>query len=152
MSVMVPSVVIAMAMVEWSFITLLVPVRAAAASGIGLSDQGVLTILGSSSSNMPSAPSIMYPTQSISLILNLRLSPAFISAGLEGTNLGSVVVIILPAPIRGSSSVALFFSNSSVILGRTAFSINLLINVDLPVLQGPVMPMYMAPPVLSEMS
>ena len=138
---MVPSVVIAMAIVEWSLITLFVPVRAAAAKGIGLSDQGVFTILGSSPSFVPSAPSTIYPTQSIRRILNFTFSPTCSSAGLEGTNLGSVVVIIFPCPIRGSSSLALSFSKLLLMFGRTAFSIKRLMKVDLPVRHGPVMPM-----------
>ena len=44
-------------------------------------------------------------------------------------------------PVRsGNSSFVLLISYSSFILGRTANSINLLINVDLPLLTGPTTP------------
>ena len=54
-SVILPSVVTTIPTVEWSFITFLVPSSAASLNSIGLSDQGVITILGFSSSICPMA-------------------------------------------------------------------------------------------------
>ena len=56
---MEPSVVTTMPMVEWSVMTLRVPVSAARSKGISSSNQGLLTIRGLSSSSWPMAPSTM---------------------------------------------------------------------------------------------
>ena len=69
-----------------------------------------------------------------------------------GTNLGSVVMIVLPDADSGSSSFVLAFPCSSSICGSTNTSMNRLINVDFPVLTGPTTPMYISPFVLACMS
>ena len=109
MPVMLPSVVITSPIVEWSFITFLVPISAASSNGISYSYQGVWTILLSSPSKYPSALLTIYPTQSTNLTLNLISSPSVISIASFGTNLGSVVWILLPDPLCGNSSLALSF-------------------------------------------
>ena len=53
---MVPSVVTTMPTVECSLMTFWVPISAASVMGISCSDQGVITIRGSSSSICPMAP------------------------------------------------------------------------------------------------
>jgi hypothetical protein len=55
MSVIVPSVVTKIPIVECSSMTFLVPISAAFSNGISSSDQGVFTILGMSSSKYPIA-------------------------------------------------------------------------------------------------
>ncbi len=66
---------------------------------MGSSFQGVLTSLGISPSIFPIAPGIIYPTQSISLnfaftlLLNVTITASL------GTNLGSVVITVLPVPL-----------------------------------------------------
>ena len=87
------------------------------------------------------APSTKYPTQSTSLNLNFAFSPRVISIASFGTNFGSVVIIVLPSALCGSSSFVLSLLNSLSILGITNKSINLFIKVDLPVLTGPTTPM-----------
>src|SRR5699024_7038845 len=72
-------------------------------------------------------------------------SPTLIVAPLLGTNLGSVVMIVLPCALWGISSKQCFFSYSSVILGTTRFSMKRLINVDFPVLTAPTTPKYISP-------
>ena len=67
-------------------------------------------------------------------------SSIFTLATLFGTNLGSIVIIVLPPDDCGVSSRALFFSNSSLILGIIKFSNTFLIKVDLPVLTAPTTP------------
>ena len=57
-----------------------------------------------------------------------------------GMNLGSVVMIVVPVPLWGSSSIVRFRSFSSAISGRIMVSIKRLINVDLPLLTGPTTP------------
>ena len=59
----------------------------------------------------------------------------------SGTNFGSVVVTVFPDADCGISSIARVRSFSSVILGKTAASINFLIKVDFPVRTGPTTPM-----------
>ena len=56
MSVMVPSVVTTMPMVECSAMTFRVPISAASVMGMGSENQGVVTIRGVSSSREPTAP------------------------------------------------------------------------------------------------
>ena len=56
MSVMVPSVVTTMALVECSETTFRVPISAASAMGISWSNQGVVTIRSLSPSICPTAP------------------------------------------------------------------------------------------------
>jgi len=68
-------------------------------------------------------------------------TPKLISTASLGINLGSVVIIVLPLALCGNSSTALSFLNSFSIFGKTKSSINLLINVDFPVLTGPTTPM-----------
>ena len=138
--------------VEWSFITLFVPISAAWVNGISSCCHGVLTMRSLSFSKSPSAPSTMNPTQSIRRILTDILSSTLTTGASLGINLGSVVVIVLPAPLIGSSSIVRFLTCSFSISGITAKSINLFINVDLPVLTGPTTPMYISPLVLSPIS
>ena len=57
MSLIEPSVVTTTPMVEWSRITLRVPVSAARSKGTASSNQGLFTIRGLSSSSWPMAPS-----------------------------------------------------------------------------------------------
>ena len=83
------------------------PISAASPKGISSSDQGVLTILGRSSSKYPIALFTKYPTQSTNLALNLTFPSSVISTASFGTNLGSVVIIVLPEALCGSSSKAL---------------------------------------------
>ena len=147
-SVNEPSVVTTIPIVECSFITFHVPSCAAFVNGISVSDHGVFTCLSLSFSMCPVAPSTIYPTQSISLTRTLIPSTGQTSAASDGTNLGSVVIIVVPDALCGSSSFALFLSCSSVIDGITKRSINLLMNVDLPVLTGPTTPRYISPFVL----
>src|SRR5699024_2620853 len=149
---MEPSVITTMPIVEWSVITFLVPISAASSKGISLSYQGVVTILGISSSICPSAPLTKYPTQSTILTLKFILSFKVISTASLGTNLRSVVIIVLPEPLKGNSSLALSFLYLFSILGNTSNSINLLMKVDFPVLTGPTTPAYMSPSVLSAIS
>ena len=59
MSLMEPSVVMTRPMVEWSRMTLRVPVSAATSKGTSSSNQGLLTMRGFSFSSWPMAPSTM---------------------------------------------------------------------------------------------
>ena len=149
---MLPSVVTTMPIVECSVITFLVPVSAAFENGISSFVQGVFTILSTPFSICPLAPFIIYPTQSTSRTFMHMSSYGDISAASLGINLGSVVIIVVPPDACGSSSTALLFSFSSCMTGSTHISINLLINVDLPVLTGPTTPRYISPLVRSFMS
>ena len=110
-------------------------------NGISSSNQGVFTLRSTSFSRCPVAPSTIYPTQSINRILTGIFPPTLISTASFGTNLGSVVIIVLPAADWGSSSVARSLSWTSSILGSTKRSIKRLINVDFPVRTGPTTPM-----------
>ena len=105
---------------------------------------------GMLSSSCPTAPGTMYPTQSTSLTRHAP-SPIVSSAASFGTKLGCVVIIVRPAALCGSSSVSRARSYSSVMPGITSISMNLFINVDLPVRTGPTTPMYISPPVRSAM-
>jgi hypothetical protein len=140
MSVIEPSVVTSIPIVECSSITFFVPISAAVSNGISSSDQGVFTILGISSSKYPIALSTKYPTQSTSLVLNFKLLSNVISIASLGTNFGSVVIIVFPPALCGNSSFALSFLYSLSILGITSKSINFFINVDFPVRTGPTTP------------
>ena len=126
--------------VECSLITFWVPIFAASSNGIVSSNQGVFTILIFWSSKYPIAGSITKPTQSIKRTFTNKDSSIFKVIACEGTNLGSIVIIVLPLPDCGNSSKALFLSSSSTILGITATSINFFINVDLPTRTGPTTP------------
>ncbi len=55
-------------------------------------------------------------------------------------NLGSVVIMVLPAADWGSSSVARSRRASLWMLGSTSVSINRLMKVDFPVRTGPTTP------------
>ena len=137
---MLPSVVTKIPIVECSWITFLVPISAACSNGISSSDHGVLTILGISSSKYPIALFTKYPTQSTSLVFNEILFPIVISTASLGINFGSVVIIVLPPALWGSSSLALSCLYELSIFGITSKSMNLFINVDLPVRTGPTTP------------
>ena len=86
------------------------------------------------------ASGTMYPTQSTILTFMTALSPRSISTASSGTNLGSVVMTVLPAADWGISSRARARSFSSRMFGITAASMNFLMNVDLPVRTGPMTP------------
>ena len=73
-------------------------------------------------------------------------------AASPGTNLGCVVMIVLPDADCGSSSVMRSRSYSSDTLPSTSFSINAVMNVDLPARTGPTTPIYISPPVRSLIS
>ena len=109
-------------------------------NGISSSYHGVITILGASFSMYPRALGTIYPTQSTILALNFAEFPICTSTASSGMNLGSVVMIVLPAEDCGSSSMARFLSSESDILGITKVSINFFIKVDFPVLTGPTTP------------
>ena len=106
----------------------------------GAGDQGVMTIRGEPSSMCPSASGTIYPTQSISLTFASALPPSITETASSGTNLGSVVITVLPAALCGISSRARSRSNSLFISGSTSDSIKRLINVDFPVRTGPTTP------------
>ena len=63
-----------------------------------------------------------------------------ISTASFGINFGSVVIMVLPPALCGSSSLALSFLYSLSIFGITSKSIKFLIKVDLPVRTGPTTP------------
>ena len=106
---MLPSVVTTTAMVECSEITFRVPISAASVMGMGWSNQGVVTILGSPSSLWPMAPGTIYPTQSTSRT-DMWVPPSMVSStASSGTNLGSAVITVRPEPLWGSSSRARSF-------------------------------------------
>ena len=101
-----PSPVMTMPTVACSRITLSVPMEAASVKGISFLSQGVFTIRTSPfSPEYPSAPSTTYPTQSTIRRLTVTPSPRLMAAAFLGTNLGSTVVIVLPIPLVGSSSL-----------------------------------------------
>ena len=100
----------------------------------------VMTIRGEPSSMCPSASGTIYPTQSISLTFASALPPSITETASSGTNLGSVVITVLPAALCGISSRARSRSNSLFISGSTSDSIKRLINVDFPVRTGPTTP------------
>ncbi len=118
-----------------------VPSSAACVTGISWSYQGVVTIRSAPSSNSPSAPGTMYPTQSISRTDAPAPPPRAMSTASSGTNFGSAVMIVRPEPDCGSSSRARSRRYSSSMFGRTRASMNRLINVDFPVRTGPTTPM-----------
>ena len=103
---MVPSVVTTMPMEACSSMTFLVPSSAASVMGMGSLCQGVDTIRGTPSSVAPTAPSTMYPTESMSRIRSLVVPSGTISTASSGTNFGSEVMMVLPLPLWGSSSLA----------------------------------------------
>ena len=127
--------------VECSPITFFVPISAAFVNGMASSLQGVFTMRSFSFSYKPNAPLTINPTQSIKRTLISAPSNGQITGASPGINLGSVVVIVLPAPLIGNSSMVRFLTFSSSIPGITAKSINRFINVDFPVRTGPTMPM-----------
>ena len=83
----------------------------------------------------------MYPTQSTRRTFISAFSPSVTRAPFSGMNLGSVVMMVLPADDWGSSSVMRSFAKSAGAWGRISVSQNFLINVDLPVRTGPTTPM-----------
>ena len=99
-----------------------------------------------SSSLYPFASGMTKPTQSTNRTFTLNPSSNSMVAALFGTNFGSVVMIVLPIPACGSSSIIRAFSYSSGTYGSTALSINSLINVDFPTRTGPTIPKYISPP------
>ena len=85
--------------------------------------------------------------------MRTRFSPgSAISTASLGTNAGFVVMIVRPEPLCGSSSCARARMCAFSMPGITSFSMNRLMNVDLPVLTGPTIPMYTSPCVRSEIS
>ena len=94
---------------ECSTITFLVPSSAAVSNGISCSAHGVFTILGVSFSKYPIALFTKYPTQSTNLVFSLTFPSKLISTASFGINFGSVVIIVLPPALCGSSSIALSF-------------------------------------------
>ena len=86
-------------MVEWTPITLRVPISAAWVKGISWLDQGVFTSRSSPFSMCPAAPSAINPTQSISRTLASKPSARWIWAASLGINLGSVVMMVFPAAL-----------------------------------------------------
>ena len=114
--------------------------------GVAVSDpfgwtaQGVEIIRGLSSSIAPTAPSTMYPTESIRRTLNLVEPSGQISTASSGTNFGSEVMMVFPETLWGNSSLARSFLLGSSILGITRVSMIRLISVDLPVRTGPTTP------------
>ena len=101
-----PSVVTTMPTVEWSQMTFRVPSSAASVMGISWSYHGVMTIRGARSSNCPTAPGTMYPTQSMSRTEKEVPSGRRTSAASSGTNFGSAVIMVRPEPLWGNSSLA----------------------------------------------
>ena len=104
---MVPSVVMTTPTVEWSVMTLRVPISAASVMGISWSNQGVMTMRGDRSSNWPTAPGTMYPTQSMSRTEKAASPSSWTRTASSGTNFGSAVMMVRPEPLWGSSSCAL---------------------------------------------
>ena len=147
-SVKEPSVVTTIPIVECSEITLPVPISAARLNGIVLSDHGVFTRRSLSFSYTPRAPFTINPTQSIRRTFTFTPSTGHITGATPGINFGSVVVIVLPEPLCGSSSIVRFLTFSFSIAGMTQRSINRFINVDFPVLTGPTTPRKISPLVL----
>ena len=83
----------------------------------------------------------MYPTQSMSRTLAWALPSSSTVTASSGMNLGSVVMMVLPAADWGSSSVARSRMNSLLMWGMTRVSMNFLIKVLFPVRTGPTTPM-----------
>ena len=106
---MEPSVVTTSPTEQWSSMTFFVPNSAAWVMGISSSNQGVVTIRGTPSSVAPTAPSTMYPTESMSRTRKVAVPSGVISAASSGTNFGSVVIMVRPEPLWGSSSLARSF-------------------------------------------
>ena len=142
---MLPSVVITRPIVECSLMTLYVPDSAASVILTSWSYHGVVTILSLPSSNCPAAPFTMYPTQSTSLTEKCISSPRLISTASSGTNFGSEVIMVLPEPLCGNSSLALSLAYTSSMFGITSSSIKRLIKVDFPVRTGPTTPSMIDP-------
>ena len=82
----------------------------------------------------------MKPTQSMRRTFAWMPSPKFTKAASLGMNLGSVVMMVFPAALCGSSSFVRIRSFSSSMPGSTISSMNRLMNVDLPVRTGPTTP------------
>ena len=135
-----PSVVTTTPMVECSLMTFLVPISAALVKGISVWNQGVLTMRSCWFSIWPLAPSTINPTQSMSRIWASIPSARRTWAASLGINFGSVVMMVFPAALWGSSSTVRALAGSSVISGSTSCSTNRLINVDFPVRTGPTTP------------
>ena len=139
-SVTLPSLVTKIPIVEWSRITLRVPVSAASSKDIFSSLHGVSTIRVLPSPSAVAADGIIYPTQSISLTFAFLPSPRSIVSPPSGTNLGCVVMTAFPSADCGSSSVTRLRRCLSSIPSSNASSANFLMKVDLPVLTGPTTP------------
>ena len=86
--------------------TFLVPSSAACAMGSSSGAQGVVTMRGLPSSVSPTAPGIIYPTESIRRTCSVVFPSGLMRAASFGTNFGSAVKIVRPEPDCGSSSVA----------------------------------------------
>ena len=88
-----------MPIVLWSFITFSVPIVAASTNGKSSVNHGVLIILSCPSGSVyPILSGVTKPTQSINLKL-VVISSILILAPLEGTNLGSTVIICFPPDV-----------------------------------------------------
>ena len=141
------------ATLQCSVTTRVVPSSAACSNGISFSLHGVLTIRALPSGAIcPCAPATRYPTQSIIRTFASTLFPKSTRTLCAGTNLGCVVIIVLPSALCGNSSKAHARKLSSVILGKTNCSINFVIKVDLPTRTGPTTPTYKSPFVRVAMS
>ena len=140
-------------MVAWSSITFFVPRAAASSQGRSASAQGVDTMRSFSPSWAPRAPGIRYPTESTSRTRALIPGAIWISAAPSpGMNLGWVVMMVLPEPDWGSSSISRSRLGPFAIMGSTIFSIRPAMNVLFPVRTGPTTPRYKSPCVRSAIS
>ena len=74
------------------------------------------------------------------------------STASSGTNLGSAVMMVLPLPDWGSSSMARSRRYTFSMLGITCVSIKRLMKVDFPVRTGPKIPKKRLPSVRMAMS
>ena len=83
---------------------------------------------------------------------DVRGSSLISAAPSPGTNFGWVVIMVLPDPDWGSSSVSRSRRGLSAIKGSTICSIKLAIKVLLPVRTGPTTPIYKSPWVRSAIS
>ena len=72
--------------------------------------------------------------------LKVALSVRLMLTASLGMNLGSVVIMVRPAPLCGSSSLARSFLYGSSMQGMTNSSMIRLMSVDFPVRTGPTTP------------
>ncbi len=90
---------------------------------------------------VPSAPRTKYPTESTMRTLAEAWSGSCtVAAPSEGTNLGWVVMMVLPEPLWGSSSTIRSRLGPGGTSGSTSCCIKLLINVLFPARTGPTTP------------